>query len=407
MNRFLSTSVFAMLLLLIATKGSAQFGNLKNKVKEKTETTKEQEKSEQKPPRADAPPETNEAQDKAPMSKTKSSTGQRSTGIEMVEIDFSSQPFKPAVAWYSLLSDNCLYFNNVNGEFKYNNLHVSFLPTKTKDGRDAGYRTYSKPFVALEMEVFDVKNNVTKAKLLYQADDDIVPFHTMELVENKPGYDWSAKLTEGSYECRFKIGGVPFYTFPFSVIKVANADPYAPAPFLYFLRGPWQEWSRVEFGPDGHFLFSFYHTYETAQIENQARYDKTFPFEYMYKLKRNGKVVAAADLSQSNSAFQWKQGMVENGSYNRFESSLQDYPITAQGASAGEERPFKKSDLKDGSYVMDIIIKQDGKESTTSYPFTVTGGKIDPDPQANRSVHTDQATLVEQGRNFFYIRKAK
>ena len=140
--------------------------------------------------------------------------------------------------------------------------------------------------------------------------------------------------------------------------------------------------------------------YETAQIENQARYDKTFPFEYMYKLKQWQSSMAAADLSQSNSAFQWKQGMVENGSYNRFESSLQDYPITAQGASAGEERPFKKSDLKDGSYVMDIIIKQDGKESTTSYPFTVTGGKIDPDPQANR-VYIQIKLPLEQGRNFF------
>ena len=46
MNRFLSTSVFAMLLLLIATKGSAQFGNLKTRSK-KRQTTKEQEKSEQ------------------------------------------------------------------------------------------------------------------------------------------------------------------------------------------------------------------------------------------------------------------------------------------------------------------------------------------------------------------------
>lgn len=407
MNRFLSSWVFAMLLLLIANKGSAQFGSLKNKVKEKTEGAKEQKQEESKPPRADSPPETSNTADKAPTSKGKSAGKERSNSIEMVEPDFSSQAFKPAVAWYSLLSDNCLYFNNVNGQFKFNNLGVSFLPTKTKDGRDAGYKTYSKPFVALEMEVFDVKNNVSKANLLYTASDAGVPFHTMELVENKPGYDWGATLTDGSYECRFKVGGIPFYTFPFSVIKVANTDPYAPAPFLYFLRGAWQEWGRVEFGPDQDFLFSFYHTYETTQIENQARYDKTFPFEYMYKLKRNGKVVAAADLSQSNSAFQWKQTTVENGSYNRFESSMQDYPITVHGANAGIERPFKKSDLKDGSYVMEVIIKQDGKETTHSYPFTVTGGKIDSDPQANRSVHTDAMTLVEQGRNFVYIRKSK
>ena len=56
---------------------------------------------------------------------------------------------------------------------------------------------------------------------------------------------------------------------------------------------------------------------------------------------------------------------------------------------------------------MEVTIKQDGKETTHSYPFTVTGGKIDSDPQANRSVHTDAMTLVEQGRNFVYIRKSK
>lgn len=407
MARFALRCLLVFILLIKGTGSFAQFGSLKNKVKEKTEGAKEQKQEESKPPRADAPPESGSTADKAPTSKGKSAGKERSNSIEMVEPDFSSQAFKPAVAWYSLLSDNCLYFNNVNGQFKFNNLAVSFLPTKTKDGRDAGYKTYSKPYVALEMEVFDVKNNVTKANLLYTASPAGVPFHTMELVENKPGYDWGATLTDGSYECRFKIGGVPFYTFPFSIIKVANTDPYAPAPFLYFLRGPWQEWGRVEFGPDEDFLFSYYHTYETTQIENQARYDKTFSFEYMYKLKRNGKVVAAADLNQNNSAFQWKQTMVENGSYNRFESWMLDYPITAQGANAGKERPFKKADLKDGSYTMEVTIKQDGKETTHCYPFTVTGGKIDSDPQANRSVHTDAMTLVEQGRNFVYIRKSK
>lgn len=399
----LAFKCFLVFILLIKSNGSfAQFGNLKNKVKEKTEGAKEQ-----KPTRPDTPPESSSGSEKSPVSKGKSGGKDRSNSIELIEPDFSSQPFQPAIAWYSLLSDNCLYFNNVTGQFKYNNLYVSFLPTKTKDGREAGYKTCSNPFVALEMEVFDVKINDTKAKLLYTASPEIVPFHIMELVENKPGYDWAATLTEGSYECRFKAGGLPFYTFPFSVIKVPNSDPYAPAPFLYFLRGPWQEWGRVDFGPDEDFLFSFYHTYETTQIENQARYDKTFSFEYMYKLKRNGKVVAAADLNQNNSAFQWKQTMVENGSYNRFESWMLDYPITAQGANAGKERPFKKADLKDGSYTMEVTIKQDGKETIHNYPFTVTGGKIDSDPQANRSVHTDALTLVEQGRKFVYIRKAK
>ena len=225
-----------MLLLLIATKGSAQFGNLKTRSKK--------DRNDQRTGKIRAKTATGRRTLKpmkhrtkmSPMSKTKSSTGQRSTGIEMVEIDFSSQPFKPAVAWYSLLSDNCLYFNNVNGEFKYNNLHVSFLPAKTKDGRDKRLQDLQQTFLLHWKWKFWCKNNVTKAKLLYQADDDIVPFHTMG-GRNKPGYDWSAKLTEGSYECRFKIGGVPF-TFPFSVIKVANVDLYAPGAFLYFCEDP-------------------------------------------------------------------------------------------------------------------------------------------------------------------------
>ena len=69
MNRFLSTSVFAMLLLLIATKGSAQFGNLKNKVKEKDRNDQRTGKIRAKTATGRRTPETNEAQDKAPMSK--------------------------------------------------------------------------------------------------------------------------------------------------------------------------------------------------------------------------------------------------------------------------------------------------------------------------------------------------
>ncbi len=82
----------------------------------------------------------------------------------------------------------------------------------------------------------------------------------------------------------------------FQVEKQSNPDPYAPVHDFYFLKGPWQDWGRVEFGPDGHFIFNFYLTHQTTTIVNQAQWDAKREYKYLVKLYRDGKMVAAHSL---------------------------------------------------------------------------------------------------------------
>ncbi len=322
-----------------------------------------------------------------------------------VELDFDSEPFKAAVSWEGLLSEESRYFNATNGEFKLNNLEVAFLPKKTKSGQTVSYESYDNTTPIMRMEVVDAATKELKGTLYYSASATTAPFHNMELVE-KQGWPYSVKMTEGSYELHFWAGTTHFYTLPIKVEKFTNTDPYAPVATFYHLRGPWEEWGFVNFGPDGHFIFNFYHTYQTTEVENAARWDARKEFKTVVKLNREGKMIAVYRLQSSSPDFEWNTVMADNCVWKKFDMTFHNYPPPP---GHGNRPFFLKDNMKDGSYTVDVVLKDEksGKETTYKYAFSVNEGKIVPADKADRSKNTDALQFLEQGRDKFFVKRTQ
>jgi hypothetical protein len=402
------------LLCTIAIGLSAQIGipsKAKDVLKDKKPATEKPnekpaktEKAETAPSEAPAPPTQQTTPEKPKEQSRSGSMPQRAkpSGSDRlkpstVELDFDAEPFAPAVAWESLLSEECWYFNCTNGEMKLNNISVSFLPKKTKDGAAVKYEGYANPTPLLRMEVVDTKTNTIKGTMRYGASVEVAPFYNMELLE---GYDHTThvNLTEGTYELRFWAGTRHFYTFPFEVEKKNNPDPYAPVHDFYFLKGPWQDWGRVEFGPDGHFMFNFYLSHQTTTVPNAARWDEKKEYKYLVKLYRDGKMVAVHSL-QNSGGFSEGDLQTRNGVWKKFDGTLHQYPAK-QGAF------FMKSDMKDGNYTVEVWLKdKEGAETTHKYGFTVKNNTVVSNEKADRTQNKDPLQFLEQGPKLFYVKK--
>lgn len=322
-----------------------------------------------------------------------------------VELDFNAEPFAPSIVWASLLSENSWYFNITNGEMSLRSLEASFLPKKTTSGTDVRYESYSNKTPLLRMEVVDTKSGNILTTMHYEAKPATAPFYDMEVLE---GYDYKThvQLVEGSYELRFWAGNKPFYTFPFSVEKKTNADPYAPVHDFYFLKGAWSDWGRVEFGPDGHFMFNFYLSDESTTVPNQARWDVSKEYKYLVKLYRDGKMVAVHSLDNMENTFSEGDLQTSNGKWKHFDCTLHAYPPAGKGNGAGSRAFFMKNDLKDGNYTAEVWLKDKaGVETTHKYGFTVKNAAIVAPEKADRAQNKDPLQFLEQGPGKFYVRK--
>lgn len=417
-----------LLLLFIATSLSlsAQIGlpkKAKDLVKDKKAETKQEvsnKKEEAKTDNTNVAPTTTPAKSTSPQeikaSREKPSESTSGTAqaprtkpgrddkykASDVELDFDSQPFAPSIAWADLLSSESWYFNITNGQMKMNNIQVSFLPKKTKSGADVRYESYSNPTPLLRMEVWDTKTNTIKETMHYEAKEATAPFYDMEVLE---GYDYKsfATLTEGSYELRFWAGTRHFYTFPFQVEKKNNPDPYAPVHDFFFLKGPWQDWGRVEFGPDGHFIFNFYLNHETTTVPNAARWDVNKEYKYLVKLYRDGKMVAVHSLPNSGTGYSEGDLQASNGKWKKFDGTLHAYP---RRSGAGAQEFFMKSDMKDGNYTAEVWLKdKEGVETTHKYGFAVKNNTVVTAEKADRAQNKDPLQFLEQGPARVYVKK--
>ena len=425
MSQISKKTTLLTLCILYTLSLSAQIGNL-NKAKDMLKDKKDQttnEKSTEKPSKPTPERTTPAAEKTMPTSSETRSEPAKSTGNSRdaaqtirskpgmdekykasdVELDFDSEPFAPSIVWASLLSEGSWYFNITNGSMKLNNIEVSFLPKKTKSGAAVQYESYNNKIPLLRMEVWDTKANVIKNTMHYEASPATAPFYNMEVLE---GYDYKsfATLTEGSYELRFWAGTKHFYTFPFEVEKQSNPDPYAPVHDFYFLKGPWQDWGRVEFGPDGHFIFNYYLSHQTTTVVNQAQWDAKREYKYLVKLYRDGKMVAAHSLDNSGKGgFEEGDIQTRNGKWIKNDCTLHKYPV----AKPGSRDFFMKADMKDGNYTAEVWLKSlEGVESTYKYGFTVKNGAIVPAPAADRALNTNPLQFVEQGPGWFYVKRS-
>ncbi len=438
MPTLIKKSTLILLFLTAAIAASAQISNLKNKAKARVEEEKENVKTEipaannpnQTPTQTTTPAQAQPAVSvtPAPAEKPAEKPADKSAGRtrqapakndraaasddktvpnSVVELDFDSEPFQPAIMWSSLLNNDCWYYNITNGQMYLNNLDVSFLPKKTKSGEAVNYAGYANPVPLLRMEVVDITTGAIKGTLHYGAKASILPFYEMEQLTGK-NYAFSVTVKEGSYELRFFAGTKHFYTYPFSVEKKTNPDPYASVHDLYFLKGPWEEWGRVEFGPDNDFIFNFYLTDASTTITNQSVWDNSKQYDFLIKMYRDGKMAGAHRIQNMGNGFEYAGIQTRNGKWMKFDATMFAYPVVATGTGAGSKKFLKKDELKDGNYTLDLLLKDKaGVEKTLQYTFVVKNGVIQPHPRADRAQNTDPLTVVEQGPKFIYVKRVK
>jgi hypothetical protein len=378
----------------IALAADAQFGGFKNKLKEKTDE-KKTEVQQQVP----------SASTTSPSAGSSESRGRSRGGIEVkgqtVDLDYSSQPFPPAVAYYDLLNKSYVYFNPTNGQFYFDGMDVAFLPTKKANGDVMKYESYNNPTPPIWMDLVNKTSGTTIGTLYYHAKATTAPFSQLEL-HNRSGFPMSITIKEeGNYDCKFMLGGKHFYTFPISISKLSNADPYAAVKNLLFIDGPWRDAARIEYGTDGNLIFGFYNTHKTTKIVNAAQYETKKLMESTVKIKKGGAIVAVSAVDIPGKKIEPRPFTSFNGKWN-----LEDFPLFKMPLD-GNKKNFNKSNLSDGSYEAELIVKdlETNTSETKIYTFTVSGGEILPNKQADRKINTDPTTVLEQGRKYAYLAK--
>jgi hypothetical protein len=315
------------------------------------------------------------------------------------EMDLSAEPFPPSVDMASLLAEGYWYFNAATGEMKINRVQIGFLPQKLKDGSAADYTSWSSKGPLVRIEVVDLSTNTVNTTFHYSAQVATLPFYELVLkdvpADRYPSY---AKLTEGSYALRFYVGMHHFHTHPFRVEKMSNSDPYAPLKALYFLRGAWDEWAYIDFSDDQNFVFNYYFTHRSMEVENQSRWDFSFQQRFFIKLFRDGKLIAVSKLN-GEGEYDIDQFAVTNAKWELLSKALMIYPKNPKDF-------LTKADLKDGNYQVELEHSdEDGKnKQVLKYPFTVKNNTILPHEKADRS-KTDPINLLEQGRDKHFIKK--
>ncbi|MFY7909615.1 MAG: hypothetical protein ACOVO2_08690 [Emticicia sp.] len=321
------------------------------------------------------------------------------------EPDFSTANFSPAIAWFDLLDNERFRFDITKGEIRLMSLHVSFLPSKTKDGKDINYRPslstskgYENMKPPIRADIVDAATGELKGQQFFKAEDYIPPFKKLILVEEYGGdfFPFYANVKEGSFEVRFFVGKSHFYTFPFQVEKKTNPDSYAPVKDLYFLKGPWEDWARIQFDErSGEVLPSVYLTERNLDIKSASNWDDTVPMKGLVKISRNGSLVATYGQTINSGDF-----TPSNGKWTRCQ-------FWTFKAGSNDKEMFTKADLKDGNYIMEINVKnpKTGKSTIAKYGFMVKGGVIQPHPKADRNQNKDPLRVLEQGKEFYYIKK--
>lgn len=321
------------------------------------------------------------------------------------EPDFSTANFPPAIAWFDLLDASKFAFDITKGEIRLNGIHVSFLPTKSKDGKDINYRPslstskgYENMRPPIRADIVDAATGALKGQQFFKVDDYIPPFKKLVLVDQFGGdyFPFFANVKEGSYEIRFFLGKTPFYTFPFQVEKKTNPDAYASVKDLYFLKGPWEDWARIQFDEQsGEVLPSIYLTERNLNIKSETNWNDTVPMKGLVKISRNGTLVATYGQTVNSGDFN-----PDNGKWTRCQ-------FLTFKAGSNDRETFKKADMKDGNYVMEVNVKnpKNGKTVVGKYGFTVKGGEIQLHPKADRNQNKDPLIVLEQGKEFYYFKK--
>ena len=405
-------------LLCLSQFASAQLGGLKDKMKKKADDKKEEviedtkNKAESNAPASTNPansPTTNKQNSNTPEEKnsspsrvknsnaaeSQSRSGEKGKKVN-VDLDMEALPYKPSIVWQSLLAGP--YYNPVNGEFKFTSLEATFLPLKKKDGSDFKYRTYENPNPPIWMDLIVKNTGEVVGTLFYEADLQSPPFANVELIVTIPGHRSITITKSGSYEAKFFVGGQHFYTFPFNIIEKANADPYSPVPKMLFMEGEWPSWGYFELGDKDALIWNFFYSYQTTEIPNTSRWDIVKLYQYKMQIRKGATIVGVYNQAIGNGENELTDLRPDNGRWKTFSNVIFKHP------KGKDKVNLYLSDLADGNYTADMeFFLENKKVETKSFGFTIAGGKIKPDPKADRSLPNEPTTFIEQGKKMFFV----
>ncbi|HRK06043.1 MAG TPA: hypothetical protein PLW14_13210 [Chlorobiota bacterium] len=402
-NQFLLS---ALVVLLVSTSPMiAQFGLDRVKVDRREGTSKgtsvdiDFEKTEK------ARKTREEAERTSSQSKTASDVSP-AAAPPTIDVDWNSQPFRPGVMWSSMLSGDCLRFHSVEGTLTLNEIWMTFLPQKTTDGERIDYtRSSDITNVRIWADAVSQSGEVVGRQYFTAAPLEL-PIYTLTRDDI---HSQTTRLSEGTYELRWYVGGHHVFTFPFNVEKLTSDDPYSPVSQLLFLRGPWEEWGRAGFNSDAGLRLSIYHTVRSMDVINQSVTDKPKDYQYLATLYRDNKAIGWSSMKTSHDldAPDFENIRSRNGYWQRLEFGIYRSSSLPTMKGVRTNTFLTKEDLSDGSYRLEVQFRDTTEKRNwkDTYAFTVRSGKIVPDPKADRKSHTDPLTFLEQGPKMFYFRK--
>ena len=422
-----SIKLISLCLVLFYIPAISQVGNIIKKVKE---TTKNETEATVKPKDEKVTPNVKSESDKDNSTQTnvKKSTGseklrernkpqqnttdKKTKPESTVQIaDMNSSVLAPAVAWYSLLDQDHLYYDATSGYFRPHGFHVFFLPEKDIKGEPMNFNKYDSYYPpAMHLDVIDKQNGEKKVTFYYRAEPEILPAYKMKIDDRgtDPMYPAYTNLFEGSYDLKFYINDNHFYTFPINIEKISNKDPYSPVKQLYITRGEWEDWGRIEFNSDGDFIFSHYMPEKDVKVTNQSKWNETIHYPYTAKLLRNGKVIGNYDAQNPQRTLEKGSVFAENGRWVRNQNAFYAYPPVNRRINDNHSHDYVYTkDMTDGNYSVETEIYKPSGTIKSKYTFVIKKGKVVPVPRADRSQHDDKFTLIEQGPNYHYVKKIK
>lgn len=332
----------------------------------------------------------------------------KSAKTSNVQLDFASSPFMPAITMHSLLNDGIQL--TVDGKLFTKGLSVNLLPTKTSKGEKANYDEYKKENLLLQSELIDTKTNKTIGIYHYSVNPVLKVGSVMNQKKVNDDGDFFYKISTGNYALKFYAGGEHFYTFPFEVVAIQNADAYATFSEVLFLKGAWEDWNYFDTQDyNGRKIMVWHHFMDntTTDIENEFRTESNCDYKYRYELLKNGKIIGAHDsrmTASKNAGYNLKVDYAEQGSRR---THWVDHAVQVSRIP-GDPHNWDKlemEDLKDGNYEMVLhTVDCANNKKKRVFPFKVANGKIVQHVQQNRKTHQDHKTIVEGGRDKFWFK---
>jgi hypothetical protein len=281
---------------------------------------------------------------------------------------------------------NGVKLQHANGMLRLDSIQAVFLPTPN----DSNYYPYNPNDGGKLWTILRTADGTELFRLDWYADPLKLPFwlldsyNTSDLATGETdNSEWLDMARPGDYVLDFYLEGELFYTYPFTISRLASPDPYAGGDY-YFLEGDWSDW--------GYFYYPDANPEQSIQFKvwlNNHAAEEYGEVKPRMEVRRGGTLVATG---RPNMTYTLKPEWV------RYELDL-IFPM--EGTSGGAY--FKAKDLlaTDGDYTLSLYLSD---ELYGTWNFSVRGGKFATTGRADRSV-ANPLVYVDGGRDAFWFRK--